>query len=360
MSRRPAASFLPTTAVLEMTYRCNHACLFCSCPWERRDGDFDRREEMPAEKWRSVVSMLCGLGVSSIAFTGGEPLLKEGLADIVRHAAGCVTERIETVDGHLVSKSVPPALYLLSNGRLVDDTVLDLCSAHDVTLSMSLPGLSTYREHTGFDTADHVLEYFGKARERGIRTVANITVTARNLFELKRTIAAALLAGAGQVLLNRFLPGGRGLENAEALSLRPGDVRSILDTAEEVLTKAGRFGTLGTEIPVCLADPSAYSSIRAGTHCSAARQFFVIGPSGFVRVCNHSEVRLAHIDDYPTLKLDPYWTTFTQKRFMPPECGGCDRRFDCDAGCREAAHITGGSVDSPDPLLDGCSVPWSP
>lgn len=360
MSRRPARSFLPTTAVMEMTYRCNHACLFCSCPWERQDGSFDIREEMPPDKWESIISMLCDLGISSIAFTGGEPLLKEGLAGIISHAAGCVTERIETVDGKLVAKNVPPDLYLLSNGRLVDDSVLELCAEHAVTLSMSLPGLSTYMEHTGFDTADHVLEYFGKAKELGVRTVANITVTTRNLFELRRTIAAALIAGAGQVLLNRFLPGGRGLANAEGLSLRPGDVKGILATADEVLSKAGRFGTLGTEIPVCLADPSDYSSIRAGTHCSAARQFFVIDPSGFVRVCNHSEVRLAHIDDYPLLKTDPYWTTFTQKRFMPPECGGCRKRFDCDAGCREAAHITGGSVDSPDPMLRGCRVPWSP
>jgi len=360
VNRRPARSFLPTTAVMEMTYRCNHACLFCSCPWERPDGSFDIRGEMEPDRWKSVVSMLCDLGISSIAFTGGEPLLKEGLAGIIAHAAGCRTERIDTVDGRLVSNIVPPALYLLSNGRLVDDTVLALCAEHGVTLSMSLPGLSTFRQHTGFDTADHVLECFGRARELGIRTVANITVTALNLSELRRTIAAALIAGAGQVLLNRFLPGGRGLANAERLSLRPSDVRDILDTADEVLTRAGRFGTLGTEIPVCLADPSAYSSIRAGTQCSAARQFFVIGPSGFVRVCNHSEVRLCHIEDYPALKLDPYWTTFTQKRFMPPECGGCDRRFDCDAGCREAAHIVGGSVDSPDPLLRDCPVPWSP
>ena len=32
-TRRLAPSFLPATAVLEMTYRCSHACLFCSCPW---------------------------------------------------------------------------------------------------------------------------------------------------------------------------------------------------------------------------------------------------------------------------------------------------------------------------------------
>lgn len=349
--RRAAKSFLPTTAVLEMTYRCNHECLFCSCPWERQDGSFDIREELTSDRWKSITGMLCELGVSSIAFTGGEPLLKEGIRDIISHAAGCIVERIDTVDGKLVSEMVPPSLYLLSNGKLVDDEVLELCREHGVTLSMSLPGLSTYREHTGFDTADQVLDLFGRASEMGLRTVANITVTSRNLFELRRTVAAALLAGAGQVLLNRFLPGGRGMAHREELSLKPENIPELLSVADGVLKKAGRFGTLGTEIPICLADPSDYSNITAGTQCSAARQFFVVGPSGHVRVCNHSEVRLAHIENYGELKLDPYWTTFTQKRFMPPECGGCDKRFSCDAGCREAAHIIGGSVDSPDPLM---------
>ena len=31
--RRVGTGLLPSTAVLELTYRCNHECIFCSCPW---------------------------------------------------------------------------------------------------------------------------------------------------------------------------------------------------------------------------------------------------------------------------------------------------------------------------------------
>lgn len=356
MTRRPAISFLPTTAVLEVTYECNHQCIFCSCPWERANGRFTIEPEMTLTQWKTVVSQLCDLGVSNIAFTGGEPLLKEGIFELLNFASECLTERFSTADGELTSTIVPPSLYLLSNGKLVDDTVLEFCSDHGITLSMSLPGLVTYTDHTGHDTADLVLSNFRKAKELNISTVANITVTRENLFELRRTLAAALLAGAGQVLLNRFLPGGRGLAYTDRLSLEPGNVKEILSIADEVLTKAGRFGTLGTEIPICLANPSDYTNITAGTHCSAARQFFVIGPSGFIRVCNHSEHRLVHFENYTQLKENKYWNTFLQKKFMPEECAGCRKRSDCDAGCREAAHITGGSLSSPDPLLRECGA----
>ncbi len=358
MKGLPARSFLPRTAVLEMTFRCNHSCLYCSCPWERRDGSFDRGSEMTAREWMETVDTLCEAGVTSLAFTGGEALLRDDLFGIIEHAASRTAYFVETVDGRLETRTGPPELYLLSNGRLVDDRVLDFCARHSVRLSLSLPGLSTYGRHTGSDGADHVLETFGRAKAFGIPTTANITVTALNLFELDRTMAAALLAGAGQVLLNRFLPGGRGLSHLGELTLSAEQVRAMLETADRILRKAGRPGSLGTETPFCVADPSAYPGIHVGTRCSAAVHFFAVGPSGRVRVCNHSEVQLAHIRDWRTLKTDPYWRTFALRRHSPPGCSRCGSRTMCDAGCREAAHIAAGSPSALDPLIpldaDGC------
>lgn len=81
MSKQPhisrlARSFLPSTAVLEMTYRCNNACIFCSCPWERDGGKFELKYESNPDEWRSCIALLVHLGVTRLAFTGGEPLRK--------------------------------------------------------------------------------------------------------------------------------------------------------------------------------------------------------------------------------------------------------------------------------------------
>lgn len=352
-TRRPSVSFLPATAVLEMTYRCNHGCLFCSCPWEDQNGPFVRQAERTTEEWTTTISHLCAMGVSNIAFSGGEPLMREDLWEIIEHAAACRTEHIETVDGELVSKHAAPNLYLLSNGRLVDDAVLDRCKALNVQLSMSLPGLEAFARLTHFDGADGVLRAFSKARDRGLKTVANITVTKLNLHELEQTIAAALLAGAEQVLLNRFLPGGRGLRYERELALSAGELTQMLDTAEAALQAAGRFGSLGTEVPRCFVDPSRYRQLQVSTRCSAAIQFFVVGPSGFVRVCNHSPMNLNHVNDLEGLKANAYWSRFTQKRYLPAACHDCRQNCSCDGGCREAAHIVGGTVEAPDVLFVG-------
>lgn len=346
-----ARSFLPRTAVLETTYRCNHRCIYCSCPWERDGGSFEKLAEMDTAMWKRVIGSLCEAGVTSLAFTGGESLLRDDLFELIEFAAGCTAEHVETVDGRLATRSAPPDLYLLSNGRLVSDDVLDRCAGLGIRLSLSLPGLATYAAHTGSEGADMVLSGFAAASKRGIPVTANITVTRLNLHELERTMAAAILAGADQVLLNRFLPGGRGLSRAGELMLSAQQVREMLTIADRVLRTAGRPGTLGTETPFCVADPADYPGVRIGTHCSAAIQFFTVGPSGYVRVCNHSEVRLSHVLDWPSLKNDPYWKTFAFRRHSPPVCTGCSKSHLCDAGCREAAHIVSGMLDSPDPVM---------
>jgi len=273
------------------------------------------------------------------------------LTDLLEFASGLEVEHIETVEGSLRSRVAPPKLYLLSNGQRMTEEMLEICRRHGVHLSLSLPGLATYREHTQHGDPETVLGWFRRAKAAGVTTTVNVTVTRKNLHELYETIAEALLAGADTLLLNRFLPGGRGLSHLDALMLSRDEIVEMLDTAEGVLSAAGRTGHVGTELPLCLIDPARYRSLKVGYQCSAARQFFVVGPEGRVRVCNHSPVQLASVDEIEALKDDPYWRRFVFQDYLPSVCGGCGARFRCDGGCREAAHITGGAPTAPDPLM---------
>ena len=347
---RLARSFLPATAVLEVTGRCNHACLFCSCPWYRTDSRYETGPELTTGEWKQVLEMLCGMGVVSFAFTGGEALLREDLREIIEHAAKLQAEHIETQAGKLVASRKPPKLYLLSNGRKFTREWMAWCKEWAVQPSLSLPGLRAFVELTGFDGADHVLQCFGWAKELGVAAVANITVTRLNLPELERTLVAALVAGARQVLLNRFLPGGRGLAHAERLELDAAGVREMLNVAEDTLARAGAFGNVGTELPRCLIPDREFKFLEVGSRCSAAQGFFVIGPEGRVRVCNHSEIQLAHVRDIGDVKHDEYWKTFVFRRYAPGCRAGCAKAEGCDAGCREAMHIVAGDLSAPDRL----------
>jgi radical SAM protein with 4Fe4S-binding SPASM domain len=356
-SSRLARSFLPWTAVLEMTYQCNHRCLFCSCPWEADGGGFPRGEEMAPADWCACIDKVVAMGATALAFTGGEPLLKPGIESIIEHAAGCVAEHIETKDGELVSRDGPPDLYLISNGGVMERATLDFAARVGLNVSLSLPGLETYPRHTRGGDPNRILGLFRVAHELGVRTTVNIAVTRLNLPELFETIAEALLAGADSLLLNRFLPGGRGLSHLSELSLTREQVIQALDIAEDALLTANRWGHLGTEVPRCLVDPARYERIKVGTRCSAAVDFFVIGPSGRARVCNHSPVELMRWEELETAKDHPYWRRFAFREYLPTSCGGCPEMGACDAGCREAAHVLRGAPDAHDPLWAPEEVP---
>ena len=117
----------------------------------------------------------------------------------------------------------------------MNEEYLYLFKKNDVHLSMSLPGYETFEEHTGVNNADGVLYWFSKAKELGLSTTLNVTVTKKNYHELFETLSMGLINGANSILLNRFLPGGRGLSYMDELILSNDQVNGMLDIAEEVL-----------------------------------------------------------------------------------------------------------------------------
>ena len=323
---------LPPTAVPELTYKCNHKCFFCSCPWE--DDNSYKENELSADQWKDVIDTLLSNGVEKFSLTGGEASTRDDIREII---------------GYIARMRIP--LNIISNGRSIDDDFPDFLAEQKVSICISVPGFDTFEAHTGIDNIGHVLSLFTKTKERGIDATADITVTKKNLGELYENISYPLIYGADYILLNRFLPGGRGLQNTAYL-LTIDEVNEMLDIAEEILSKADRCGHVGTEMPLCaIKNPEKYKHIRIGTSCSAAKNFFVVDPSGYIKVCNHSPKRLCRYDEIENLSTDPYWLSFVNRDYLPEMCRSCDKNDICDGGCREAAHVYAGSVNGKDPLF---------
>jgi len=338
---------LPANAVLELTYRCNHRCKFCSCPWENAEKQslfYEKHEELSVNDWKRVLKILERLGVRSVTITGGESLLKDGLCDILRFI------RKET------GLNRGNKIVVISNGAAMSEDFISIFKENDVHISLSLPGLKTYQYHTESvdNSPDNVLHWLRRANEESLNSTVNVTVTKENYHELYETLANGLIAGAGTVLLNRFLVGGRGLKYKDELMLSQDELRGILDTAEKVLSLSGRVGSIGTEYPFCLIPDGGwkYKYLRVGSKCAAANGFFVIDPSGYIRTCNHSPKRVGYIFDEPLINDIDYWNIFAKRSFNLPEmCNGCAFIEDCDCGCREAAAICHGSLSDLDPCF---------
>lgn len=325
---------LPRTAVLEITPRCNHKCLFCSCPWEHSVARPEN--ELSENEWKQIIDTYRYYGVSHITFTGGEPTIREDLPALIE----CAYKAGYT-------------LGLVSNGRSVETEFLKFLKAHKVLLSISVPGIKTFYEHTGVDNIDSVLSLFSLCKKLGLDSVANIAVTKKNIGELYENISYPILYGASYVLLNRFLPGGRGMKNTELL-LNKDEINEMLDIAEAVLERAGIKGHIGTELPYCVIKrPNKYKSLSVGSLCGAGKEFFVTDPEGYIKVCNHSPNRVCRWSEIQSIEKNEYWQRFATRNYLPKKCDGCEHLNICDGGCREAAHVYFGEIDKNDPCMLG-------
>src|SRR5207237_9525448 len=71
----------PYALLAELIYRCPLHCPYCSNPTQtRHDG------ELTTDEWRRVIHEAAALGVLQIGFSGGEPLARRDLAELVRAA----------------------------------------------------------------------------------------------------------------------------------------------------------------------------------------------------------------------------------------------------------------------------------
>lgn len=320
---------LPKNVVLELTYQCNHNCKFCSCPWFAPNGDYPVGNELNLSQWKEAISRLYDSGVETISISGGECLLKDCLKDVILY-----------INKESKKHGKRKEIVLISNGLLMNEDYLRFFKQYHVHLSMSLPGIETFEEHTGVDNANGVLHWFQEAKKLGMNTTVNVTVTNKNYFELFKTISMGLISGASSVLINRFLPGGRGLLYQNELVLDRKQLNGMLDTTEEVLLLSNRYGQVGTEIPLCaIESPEKYKRLGYGSKCSAAKDFFVIDPAGQIRTCNHSPRVVGNVFDKDMIKDKEYWSVFANSKYHPTRCRTCKSIELCDCGCREVANI---------------------
>ncbi len=94
---------------ISITDRCNYKCVYC-----RSGSDGPQFPEMPIADYLRMARVFVGLGITKVRLTGGEPLLRRGLVDMVRELSAMRTLEGEPLDiaittnGHLLAELAQP------------------------------------------------------------------------------------------------------------------------------------------------------------------------------------------------------------------------------------------------------------
>jgi len=149
---------------LSVTDRCNLRCAYCMPEEEYRW--LPREDILTFEEISRLVDAFTDVGVDRVRLTGGEPLLRRGLSELVRLLAAKPTLR---------------DLALTTNGILLAEQARELREAglHRLTVSLDTLRPGTFRVLARRDGLERVLEGIRTARAAGFQRVKIDTVVLR-------------------------------------------------------------------------------------------------------------------------------------------------------------------------------------
>ena len=164
---------IPIAVAWLITGRCNLHC--CYCKWT----DQRRVEELGTEAVKDMIDQMKRAGVRLISFTGGEPLVRSDIGEIIRYVK----------DSGLVCK-------LNTNGMLVESHLEDLRRLD--LLQISIDGPPAVQDHLrGEGTAEKAARAIELARKAGVRVQLIACLTRDNVQRMDEVLDYGLELGVG-------------------------------------------------------------------------------------------------------------------------------------------------------------------
>ena len=322
----------PYTLVAELTYRCPLACAYCSNPLElgERDG------ELATADWQRVLGQAAALGVLQVNLTGGEPLVRDDLPELVAAA------RAHDLYVNLITSGIPADGALLS--RLVE------AGLDSLQLSVQDTDATGAAWIAGRDALPGKLATAAAARALGLPITLNVVLHRGNIGRTADFVALAERLGAERLELANTQYLGWALANRDALL----PSRAALAEAREVAEEAR--ARLRGRIEILFVRPDYYADRPRACMDGWARRYVVVTPDGTTLPCHQAgsittlsfgNVRDASLEELWT--ASPAFVAFRGEAWMPEPCRSCDERDIDFGGCRCQALALLGDPAATDP-----------
>ena len=263
----------PYALLAEITYRCPLHCPYCSNPVaaslceapRRPQGGSYNNGELTTEEWKRVIREAAALGVLQIGFSGGEPLARRDLGELIRAA------REANLYTNLITSGI----------GLDDDRVLALRDAglDSIQLSFQSDESSLADEIAGARAHERKLDVAAKIRAAGIPLSLNFVIHRRNIDRLPQMIDLAEALGAERVELANVQFYGWAFRNRAALL----PTREQVDRARDIATAAK--ARLTGKIDIFYVLPDYYETRPKPCLNGWGQRYLTVNPIGDVLPC---------------------------------------------------------------------------
>jgi len=325
----------PLWLLLELTYRCPLHCVFCYNPT-----DFARTgAELATADWLRVLREARALGAVQLGLSGGEPLVREDLEEIVAeaHRLGFYINLITSGVG-------------LTRARIA---ALKAAGLDHIQLSFQ----DSTREMNDFLSSTRTFELKAQVaaliREYGYPMVLNVVLHRLNIDHVGEILDMAERLGAQYVeLANTQYYGWAWLNRQQLLPSR-----AQLERAEAVTRRFRE--RVGGRIQVYFVVPDYFETRPKPCMNGLGSVFLAIAPDGTAMPC-HAARMLPGLDlpsvqesDIRSIWHDsPAFNRFRGEAWMKEPCRSCPERSKDFGGCRCQAYLLTGDATNTDPVCD--------
>jgi pyrroloquinoline quinone biosynthesis protein E len=330
----------PLALIAEVTHRCPLHCVYCSNPLELAGTP----SELSTEEWTRVFQQCGKLGMLHAHFTGGEPLARTDLAELISaaRAAGLYTNLITSGIG-------------LNEQRL--QALIDAGLDH-IQISFQDSREQAANWIAGARAHAHKIELARAIRRQvGAKKIAftvNLVVHRQNLDHLEEMIAFIEQLHPERVEIAHTQYYGWALANRAALL----PTRAQVEKAVAIVAEAEK--RLAGRIRIDSVVPDYYAKYPKACMGGWGRRLMLINPAGKVLPCHAAEVLPGlSFENVREKTLAWIWQEsssfrrFRGEDWMPEPCRSCDRRSEDFGGCRCQAFLLAGDATVTDPA---CSL----
>ena len=338
----------PYALLAEITYRCPLHCPYCSNPVaaslceapSRPQSGGCSNSELTTEEWKRVIGEAAALGVLQIGFSGGEPLARRDLTELIR------ASRNRSLYTNLITSGVGADEDRLCELR---DAGLD-----SIQLSFQSDESTVADEIAGTRAHERKLNIAAKIREARIPLSLNFVIHRRNIDRLSQMIDLAEALGSERVELANVQFYGWAFGNRAALL----PTREQVDRAREIATEAKARLAGKIEIFYVLSD---YYETRPKPCLNGwGQRYLTVNPVGDVLPCPTASSAIPDLrfENVRSRNLDWIWresesfSRFRGTEWMPDPCRSCPQKEIDFGGCRCQAALLTGNAANTDPVCE--------
>lgn len=327
---------LPLWLLAELTYRCPLQCPYCSNPLEYAQ----YKDELTTEQWCEVFDQARQMGAVQLGFSGGEPLVRQDLEQLVAHAHGLgfYTNLITSgmgLDEDRIAKLKQAGL----------DHIQVSFQASDPVVNNALAG-SKHAFEQKYEMSRLVKKY-------EYPMVLNFVIHRHNIDQIDKIIELCIELNADTVELAICQFYGWAFLNMQGLL----PTKEQLVRAEQITNQyREKLKQQNHPCKLIFVVPDYYEEQPKACMNGWGKIFLTVAPDGTALPCHAARQLPLKFSNVKQQKLSEIWyqsegfNAFRGDAWMPEQCLSCDKKERDFGGCRCQAFMLTGDAQNADPV----------